>query len=149
MKNKDLNLRLSQYFILLLAIALLTICFATPKIVPWFAQLRNELLEGCEPLLFITVYSSVLPASFLLYFMHTLLKNINDNQVFTPNNVKLLKHISNCCLIETVILALSGLYYPTFGIMAVLAVFMSLILRVVSSVFRQAVDLKDDNDLTI
>ncbi len=116
---------------------------------PWFAEMRIELSKGREPLLFATVYGSVVPAGFVLYFMHRLLKNICDNEIFTLENVKNLKRISNCCLIETVILALSGLYYPTFGIMAVLSLFATLILRVISSVFQQAVDLKDDNDLTI
>lgn len=150
MKHRNpINLILSQYFICLLSIVLLVLCFAAPKLVPWFAMLRGDILIGREPLLFITVYASVLPAAVVLYCLYRLLKNIGCNIVFTLNNVALLGHIANCCTVETVILVFSALYYPSFGIIGILAAFMSLILRVVAAVFQQAVVLKEDNDLTV
>ena len=143
------SLRLAQFFVCCFMLALVVICLGAPKFVPWFAALRGAPLTGREPLLLASIYLSVPPAAWVLWLLHRLLGRIRRGQVFTRENAASLGRISVCCMIAAVIFALSALYYPSFWMLAVTAALVSLMLGVLHTVFAQAVDIKEENDLTV
>ena len=57
--------------------------------------------------------------------------------------------MSWCCVGAGLICLVSGVYYLPFAAIAIAAGFMALIVRIVKNVFRQAILMKDDLDLTI
>ncbi|MBQ2868015.1 MAG: DUF2975 domain-containing protein, partial [Firmicutes bacterium] len=74
---------------------------------------------------------------------------IKNEQVFTDENVSLLRRISWCCFLAALITLISSRFYLVFGLIGIAAAFMGLILRVVKNVIQQAVIIKAENELTI
>ena len=65
------------------------------------------------------------------------------------SNVKLLRILSYCCFSVTLIFIYFSIYTPVSLAIALAAAFMGLILRVLKNVFSQAVELREENDLTV
>ena len=75
---------------------------------------------------------------------------VRRRQVFTDQAVSCLRTISWCCFIEAGLFVVNGVLF--FGIDLVLAFvagFLGLVLRVVKNVIEEAVALKAENDFTI
>lgn len=148
--NKDKSLALSRICVRLFSICLAAGCLGAP----WLFGLLSETvggnyLESKRTLFFITLYTSAIFIAAALYHLHCLLNNIRKEIVFEKCNVKCLRYLSWCCLAAGVIYVISGFYFALFWVLAVMAVFISLILRVIKNVFAQAVQLKEENDYTI
>ena len=133
--KKNRSLLLSQLFVYVFMAALAVIALGSSKFIPWFTALRGAPLTGREPLLYLTTYTSLLPAAYVLLLLHRLLRNLG--------------RVSLCCLLAAVIYGLSALYYPSFWMLTAAAAFVSIMLWVLRTVFAQAVELKAENDLTI
>jgi hypothetical protein len=94
------------------------------------------------------LWTCALCALIALFMIGRLLGNIGRERVFIPENVRLVRYVSWFCFIIAGVYAASGGY--SFGILFVaLMGFIGLILRVVKNVLAQAVELKDENDLTV
>lgn len=104
---------------------------------------------GISQSLLITIYACCVPSMIALVSLDRLLFRIKKNEVFIEKNVKYLRIISWCCFAVSFILAVSGLYYILFLMIAIAAAFFGLILRVVKNVIEQAVIIKNENDYTI
>lgn len=96
-----------------------------------------------------TLYACAVPGLIALFNLDRLLVNIRKKDVFIEKNVKYLRVISWCSFAVSAIFFVSGFYYLLFLVIAVAAAFFGLILRVVKNVIEQAVEIKNDNDLTI
>ena len=72
-----------------------------------------------------------------------------SQRIFVQNNVKLLRILSYCCFAVTVIFIFFGIYTYVSLAIALAAAFMGLILRVLKNVFSKAVELREENDLTV
>lgn len=121
---------------------------SAPYWVNLYITYRFQYAEIKEELLF-TIYIAGTIGLVLLFCLNKLLSNIRKEEVFTFENVKLLRTISWCCFIVAAILSFSGYYYILFLLGAVAAGFFGLILRVVKNVIEQAVIIKTENDFTI
>ena len=84
-----------------------------------------------------------------LFSMRRLLKNIMRGDTFVTDNIKRLNILFLCCTAAAVISFFSGYFYLPFYIISVAAAFFSLILRVIKNVFRSAIEIKAENELTI
>lgn len=110
----------------------------------------------------IGMYVSVIPFFVALYQAFKLLNIIDNNQAFSELSVKSLKNIKFCAI------AVSGVYVlimpfvfrlaefddaPGLIIMGMVPVFASIVIAVFAAVLvrllKEAIDIKDDNDLTI
>lgn len=140
---------LSRFFVYLFLVALTLLCIGAPWICPRFAALRGAPLSGKVPLLLLSIYSVAIPTAAALLRMLELLRRLENDHVFVAQNVHTLHGLSLDCLLIGLICAASGLYYPTFLMIAAAALFISLILRVVRCVFSQAIAIKEENDFTI
>lgn len=84
-----------------------------------------------------------------LWKVRRLLRNIQKEEVFTGENVKLLAAIRNCCAcIFAVCLVAGCFFFPLFLIVAIVG-FLSLMMQVLKQVMAQAVTLREENDLTV
>ena len=84
-----------------------------------------------------------------LYSLIRLLRNIQKDDIFIAPNVRNLRRISWCCMAVAVITLIAGVFYIPYSFMAVAAGFVGLMLRVVKNVMENAVQLKEENELTI
>jgi hypothetical protein len=84
-----------------------------------------------------------------LFSLDRLLSNIRKEEVFTEKNVRLLRIISWACFAVAIAMFVGCIASISFFVIAILACFVGLILRVVKNVISAAVALKDENDFTI
>ena len=105
-----------------------------------------------------TVIAAVLALDYLLLipvavangFLVKLLLLVRRRQVFTDGAVSCLRTISWCCFIEAGLFVVTGvLFFGIDLILAFVAGFLGLVLRVVKIVIEEAVALKAESDFTI
>ncbi len=151
--NKFLNA--TQIFIkaCYMLLALLAICgtYFTMFIFGW----SDEILLLCIPFLL------VIPAGYaVLICLDKLLSNIKADIIFDTENTALFKKISICCFYAAIIGVITcTVYIITNNLTHLLAVpiiilasgeaFMGLIVMIIESVFKRAIAIKNENDLTI
>ena len=149
--------------VFLIGIPILALCiFGLPSLANDIARMKIEYAKLLYPVL-IVMYASAVPFFFALYQALKLLSYIDKNKAFSESSVNSLKYIKYCATIIGIMyavgsipsiflvaekddapgLALLGLVIP-FGSM-VIAVFAA----VLQKLLREAIDIKDDNDLTI
>ncbi len=95
-------------------------------------------------------YLLLVPVAVANGFLVKLLLLVRRHLVFTDKAVSCLRTISWCCFIEAGLFVVNGVLF--FGIDLVLAFvagFLGLVLRVVKNVIEEAVALKAENDFTI
>ena len=95
-------------------------------------------------------YLLLVPVAIANGFLVKLLLLVKKRQVFTDRAVSCLRTISWCCFIEAGLFVLSGaLFFGIDLVLAFVAGFLGLVLRVVKNVIEEAVALKNENDFTI
>lgn len=118
-----------------------------------------------HPYYFIPLYVTLPVGVGALICLDELLCNIRKNIVFDKSNVKFLSSLSICCFVAAAIAMISFiifiilnwnddfwfliLLYIIFPIMSIGEIFVGLIVRVVKNAFGKAIEIKDENDLTI
>lgn len=94
-------------------------------------------------------YPSAAFAAIILYSLLKLLFNIKQEKIFITENITLLRVVSWCCLVIMLITFVGGMFYMPFIFVALAGGFVGLMLRVLMNVMRSAVELREENDLTI
>ena len=84
-----------------------------------------------------------------LYNLIRMLYNIRREQVFIHQNVSHLRRISWCCFAVAGITLVSCVFYLPYLMVGVAAGFVGLMLRVVKNVMQRAVEIREENELTI
>ena len=92
----------------------------------------------CACLGFVTIYSLI-----------RLLLNIKQDAIFITPNVRYLRRISWCCIVVSLITLAAGVMYLPYLFICIAAGFVGLMLRVVKNVMESAVQIKEENELTI
>lgn len=149
-EQKSIALSVVCVRVFMAALALVDLCGYW--LVRWFLSFTRYWLGGGlrEGLLLMTsLYLCSFPAWVLLWQLHRLLSNIGKGQVFVPQNVAALRRASWCCAAAAGICLASAFYYFPFGLVAVAAGFMTLIVRIVKNCFEQAVSMKNELDYTV
>jgi hypothetical protein len=120
----------------------------------WFHIYRGwsengEAMERMLVLFKVCFYPCACLGFVTLYSLIRLLLNIKKDAIFIPPNVKYLRRISWCCIVVSLITLAAGILYIPYLFVSVAAGFMGLMLRVVKNVMENAVQLKEENELTI
>ncbi len=147
MWSKNKSLCLSTVIVKLVFLVLIITVFIIPVLVKWYvSQYGNEdvLIPLC-----VTLYASLFPAFGAIIALNKLLSNIKKDQVFIHQNVTILRCISWCCYVVTIIFFIFGFFRPLSFLISFAAAFFGLILRVLKNVFEQAVTMREENDYTI
>lgn len=144
LKSAKLTLAIDYIFCAVLVVLMF---FAYPFF-NWFFYLRPD-----ATLLTITVlvafYICCVPAWTALISIAKLMKNIMAENVFTENTVFLIRLLSWCCALVSLVCFVSGFIYMPLWFVTLAAAFMMLILRVLKSVMAKATEIKNENELTI
>ena len=148
MLSQNNSVKLSLYLTNLIITLFCAAAVFLPMLTKWYitymgrpANVRTVILAVC--------YICMPFALLALFSLRRLLKNIMRGETFVPNNIKQLNLLFICCALAAVITFFSGYFYLPFYIISVAAAFFSLILRVIKNVFRSAIELKSENELTI
>lgn len=122
---------------------------------PWFLKLAFDLIMNSldENYYFLLgfFYFSGFFALFLVYEMKKIFKNLNKRNPFIMDNVISLKRMSVASFIISGAYIVKIIFYPSILtiILAMVFIIAGLFLIILSEVFRQAVIVKQENDLTI
>lgn len=129
---------------------------ATAVGLPFYINLEFNLTEHLEPLL-PPIYIALPIGMVALVCLDKLLINIKKETVFDMKNVKLLRILSWCCIIASIIslvafvvFVIKGFYFDgLMFVVFVLELFVGIIVRVIKNLFESAIELKEENDLTV
>ena len=149
MWNDKKSISLSKLCVLIFTVMLIGIALSAPWLVRWLLDFSRADLVGKEAYFLLTIYSGSIPAAVLLFCLYRLLHRIELEQVFIAANVEYLRRISWSCFAGAIICFASTPYYIPWIFVAIAAAFMGLIVRVVKNVIAQAVELKNESELTI
>lgn len=94
-------------------------------------------------------YPSAIFSGVILYCLLKLLFNIKKGDTFTRNNVSYLKTVSWCCFAIGIITFVGGFFYMPFLFVAAAGGFLGMFLRVLKNVMQSAVEIAEENELTI
>ena len=88
----------------------------------------------------------IMTADILIFF---LILRVRSGGVFTDKSVALIRGIAWCCFLISAVFCGIGLYFKLAFVVAFMAAFLGLCIRVVKNVIEQANKIKSENDLTV
>lgn len=121
---------------------------------PWFVKFvcANVILHGgmrFELPLLVCLYLCSIPGYVALVDLYRLLRNLENELVFVPENVTLMRRVSWCCVVVAVVCLVSAFTWLSLFVVALAAALMALIVRIIKNVFVRAIRMKDELDWTI
>lgn len=148
MKHTHSSVSLTLWVNRIIFITVIALLFFLPRLLGWYASIRL-LLPGQEKAIVIAFYCCAAAILYALWCMEGLLRNIRLSQVFTAQNVRLIRDVGLCCGAVSLICFVAGFFYPPLMFLCVIMGFLSLVVNVVRHVICAAVVLREENELTI
>ena len=131
---------------LFIIICLLT--FAMPGLLRWYQTLRPVGRDGAAAIM-VGFYCCVPAVLYALSCMERLVRNILKEDVFVTQNVRFLRRIRWCCAAVSGICLPAAFFYPPLFFMTTIMAFLALAVSVVKNVMAAAVEIREENDLTV
>ncbi|MBQ8057569.1 MAG: DUF2975 domain-containing protein [Ruminococcus sp.] len=151
--------KFSNTLLLIIAFVFLVGCVAAAFLMPTVTNIliykpdilgdRESITEGGRIFVHIMAYALLLIVTLADVLSVKLLFRIRKGEVFTSKSVSLIRSISWSCIMLCLAFALLGVYFQLALIMAFLALFLGICLRVVKNVIEEATLIKSENDLTV
>ena len=153
MWNSKKSVILSLIVCFIVATVLVLTLFTMPQIVNmYFGSWRGFSAESVKLVtktVLICYYPSALLGLLALASLIKMLFNIKLGKLFINENVLFLRIISWCCFAVALMCAVASYIYYSMIFVSIAAGFVGLILRVVKNVMQSAIELQNENDLTI
>jgi len=131
-----------------LFLVMVVLCFTVYDLLTWFAGVR-QLPWQVSAVILVAFYLCVPVAGYALWCIEGLLKNILAGEVFIMKNVRYVRRIRWCCAGVSGICLPAAFFYPPLFFVVVMMAFLALMVSVVKTVLAAAVELREENDLTI
>ncbi len=155
MRNRKTSAYISLGICAAASVLLVFWLFTFPSFFNWFYISYHGLPEN-DPhvmavyrLVIISFYSCAPFAGVSLYMLIRLLLNIIIDKVFVKPNIMYLRFISYFCYACFAITAVTGAGYFPLLIVSFAMVIVGTLLRVVKNILQCAVEIKEENDLTV
>ena len=132
-----------------LALVMAALLFTLPSFLRWYETLRPNLRHSASLALLIGFYACAPAVFFALRELDVMLRNILARQVFIWRNVRAISIVRWCCLAVSLICLPAAFFYPPIIFMSIIMFFLTLILSVTTAVMAAAVEIREENDLTV
>ncbi len=155
MSKTKTSIKISISVCITISFVLLILLFFGPAIFNiYMTSYRGFSPEGATLIMLKKVFSccfypSAVFAGIILYCLLKLLFNIKNDKVFILKNARYLKTISYCLFTIGIITFIGGFFYMPFMFVSCAGLFTGMLLRVLKNVFQSAIELREENDLTI
>lgn len=155
MVNSKNSVRISIGVCITVSVVLLLLVFWGPYIFELYMtayrgfSATGEALKMLKKVFGYCFYPSAVFAAVILYSLLKLLFNIKNGKIFIGANAIYLRTVSWCCFAIGVITFAGGFFYMPFMFVAAAGGFTGMLLRVLKNVMQSAVELREENDLTI
>lgn len=157
-KSVDILKVIIKICYILLAAVVFVMWFITTGTITWDGD-SFKLIEEFQIRLLSFPFYAVVPAGYAaLVCIDKLLTNIKKDLVFEAETLKYLNIISYACvyasvvgIVSVVISLISDVYdfIIVFSLLSLGELFMAIVLQVIKQVFKKAIDIKEENELTI
>lgn len=132
----------------ILAAVMAVLCVTLYDLLIWYRSVRALPWQVCA-VIFIGFYLCTPAVLYALWCIEKLLRGILKGDVFIHQNVQFLRRIRWCCAIVSLICLIAGFAYPPLLFLAVIMAFLALMVSVVKNVMSAAVEIREENDLTV
>lgn len=119
-----------------------------PALLRWYA-LQRPLDHAAATAIAVGFYICCFPVSAALLDLDRILRNILASRIFVRENVALIRRIRWYCMAVGLICLPASLFYPPLIFVVVIMGFLSLVVSVLSSIMHTAVEIWEENALTI
>ncbi len=123
------------------------VLFLIPIITQWYDDVSGK--PPIMPVLTVCFYICDGLAVLALWELNIMLKNISKQELFTDRNTRCVRIISWCCFGVAAVFAGLAFWRLLALLVAVIAGFVGLILRVVKNMLASAAEMREENDYTI
>ena len=154
--NRKTSAYISLVICIVCAVVLVALLFTFPMVFKWLLELSGVVQKNYADTvkaLSIAFYAASPFSLTAVCLLIKLLLNVIHDKVFVDPNVKYLRIISYCCyavaLICTVYVFASRPLVKSIALVGLAMVLVGTLLRVVKNVMQSAVELREENDLTI
>lgn len=132
----------------IVALLVIALIFFFPKLLDWYQGLRSLGLHGSAAVSF-GFYLCVPVVLYALWCVDRIVVNLLQNLVFVQANVRYVRRIRWCCAGVSFICVPAACFYQPLIFMVVIMAFLALIVSLVKNILAAAVELREENDLTI
>lgn len=151
--------QVSAAFSLAIAVFFFLCCVVGLFILPRFTEIlintpdnignRESIAPAARIAILITAYCIVTDFILADSLLFVLLLRVRRGLVFTSPTVSLIRGVSWCCIGLCGLFCLLGIYFQLAFPVALMALFLGLCLRVCKNAFEEAIQIKQENDLTV
>lgn len=132
----------------IIALLLLLIVWKLPTLLDWSMAL-GHIGSRSAWAIGIAFYCCTPVVALALWYLDALLRNILSSQVFVAANARAMRRVRWCCLGVCLICLPAAVFYPPLVFMVVIMAFLALVVSVLAAVMDAAVEIREENDLTI
>ena len=137
------------FFNRFLAAVMVGLIFFLPSFLDWYVTLRPAMRETARLALVWGFYCCAPAVFYALWELDRMLRAILGRQVFIWPNVRSISRVRWCCLVVSLICLPAACFYPPIMFMSIIMFFLTLILSVLANVMAAAVEIREENDLTV
>ena len=131
-----------------IAVIVILLCILLKDLLVWYRDLRQLPWQVCAAIM-AGFYLCVPAVLYALWSVEALLRNVLKTQIFILGNVRRIRRIRWCCAWVSVVCLGAAVLYPPLLFLAVIMAFLALVVSVVKNVMAAAVEIREENDLTI
>lgn len=134
----------------IVAAVVAVLIFTLPMLLKWYAGLLNVLPNLRDMwALVIAFWCCAVVILFALWNMEKLMQNILRRKIFICENVRRVRRVQHSCGIVALICLVATVFVLPALLFTAIMGFLCLVVSVVASVLDAAVELREENDLTI
>ncbi|MBQ8236545.1 MAG: DUF2975 domain-containing protein [Oscillospiraceae bacterium] len=133
----------------LLALVMVVLLFALPPMLDWYANIRPLTQQSAKYAILIGFYGCALAVFPALWNLDVLLRNILRRDIFIRRNVTAIRRVRWYCMAVSAICLPASFFYQPLIFMVIIMFFLALILSVLGEVMAAAVEIREENDLTV
>ena len=132
-----------------IALLMFALLFLFPTLVEFYHQRFRPLDDATRAAVLRAFYGCEAAVLFALWHMDRLLRNISRAELFTTENVRHIRMVRWCCLAVSLLCLTAAAGFPSLLFAAAIMIFLCLVVTVVGQVMASAVELREENDLTV
>lgn len=146
--TSQLSAKITLWCSRVLMAGVLVLAVLLPGALRWYNTLR-PLTDSARSAILWGYYICTPAVLYALGMTGKIVRNILAEQVFVLENVRLLRHLRWCCAGVGGVCLVCGVFYPPLLFLAVIMAFLALTVSLVKNVMAAAVELREENDLTV
>ena len=149
LRSYELSARVTLYANRAVAALMLVLLVCFPILTEMYHREYRPLSSAERTAILSAFYVSSVAVMLALWHMDRLLRNILKAILFTLENVRHIRIVRWCCLAVALISLCAAFGFPSLLFLATIMGFLSLVVTVVGQVMKAAVEIREENELTI